>query len=227
MRYIYLMYKRFSDHTGKRRLVSQAKDFHLRGHGLPPRHVVAGFMMVLLAAITLSAYLVYLLVTLPYPILLSMRFPTWNVVASLIGVVLILGAAALYSSVMIYKIRSILRDTEFQTLLFASGLRVDTEFCLLMRCDDQVTVYHDAAFSNLFPSFQDDTLAFNALVHHPNWKPQNKKKLKESVAQRRAAKIPLDLRYPNGRDYTVEVRIQPLQRPAGYIAIRGFKKAAA
>lgn len=212
------MSERFVDRKDKKDLIKSCPDFKFRRHGVPPVQVVYAFMAALLAVVMLVGHLVIKLLFLPD----NVTTPNNEILSILFLIGFCIAAVALFSVALIYRIRDIILETEFQNLMFASAARLGTDFCLIIN-GEKSTIYCDYNFSQLFASFENHEGAFNTLMSEKSLKKADKDKVMKAMKDGKAAKIVLN--YKKSSDeaavkYTITA--EPIARPVGYYVIKGI-----
>ncbi|NDF11795.1 MAG: hypothetical protein EB060_03135 [Proteobacteria bacterium] len=212
-----MMYKRFIDRSDKQSLMQGSRqDFKLRTHGMPPKQVVFSFVALLFAIIIIVIHVGYKIADV------TEVYSTAELVAALFSIGLISSGLVIFASVLIYKIHHIIHETEFQSLIFASSMRVNTEFCLIANADKTV-VYCDTNFCNIFASFTEHTDDLKRLLSENGIKKQDKDKLLKAIMDCKAVRVPFLLTKSSGEKKRLTITVDPIGRPTGYSIVRGIK----
>lgn len=211
------MSERFVDRKDKKELINSCPDFKLRRHGIPPLQVVYAFIAALLAVVMLVGHLVIKLLFLPDNIVT----PTDEILSILFAIAFCIAAVAVFAVALIYRIRDIILETEFQNLIFASASRAGTDFCLIVN-SDKTTIYADYNFSQLFASFENQIEAFSSLLADKGFKKTERDKIVKAMKSGKSAKASLS--FASSADGPLKkyaVVVEPITRPAGYYLVRG------
>jgi hypothetical protein len=214
------MHERFIDRIDRKVLIDSSPDFKLRYHTIPPKQVVYSYVAVLLAVIVIVAHLTIKLVNLDD----NQVIPTNEIITALFAIGVLISAAAVFSCVLIYKIHHIVTETEFQSLLFSSSMRVGFDFCMIVNSDKNV-VYCDYNFSQIFSSFKDHSDALRRLMEHEGLKQDDKDKIIRSIVDGKPTKAPFKFTKTNGDDVKMLLACDPISRPSGFTIIRGYKES--
>ena len=213
-----MRYERFIDRTDKEQLIASSSDFKARTHGLPSKWTIYGFALVVLAVIILIVHMSIRLILLPY----DSPTPLWEVFGFLFTTSFLIIGIAVFSSIIVKKIRRYITETEFQSLLFASSVSTECDFFLISN-KDKITVYFDYHFSELFPCPQDSS-QLDILLTNEGLKDSDKNKLSAAIVACKEAKIPMKLTLHNGKLKDINIVVSPLSRPSGYSIIKGVSK---
>lgn len=211
------MAERFVDRKDKKNLIKNCPDFKLRRHGVPPIIVIYSFISALLAVVILVSYLVIELLFLPD----NVTTPNNKILFILLVIGFCITFVAVFATVLIYKIRDIILETEFQNLIFASASRVNTDFCIIVNLD-KITVYCDYNFSQLFAAFDNHEEAYFKLLDHEGLKKADKDKLDGALKTGKRISVPMSIsKADKTKKYNVE--ISPISRPSGFCVIKGIQ----
>lgn len=222
------MARRFVERKG---IQQEIPDFIRRRHGIPLALLIFGYVA-LLVAVGISLYVMT-------PEILSQEGAV--ILASLcfsgIG---ILGAISIYS---VHHSRDIIMATEFQNALFASALRMDSEFSLIIKEDGQ-TVYSDSKFHRQFSKdISKGGHGLDIILDHQGLTRHDREKLTSALHTGFPEKVPFQLEKNRNRVEQVALTIEPLvvddggdqfaethlmlnplDRPFGYYYVSGSKK---
>ena len=211
------MYERFVDREDKSDLISKCPDFKMRRHGVPPVQVVYAFLAAMLAVVMLVGHLTIKLLFLPD----NAVTPVNEISSILFAISFCIGAVSIFSIALIYKIRDLILETEFQNLIFASASRINTDFCIIIN-KDKDALYCDYNFSLIFPGFENQTKAFIDLLAHEGFKKADRDKVLKGIANDKSVKVAfVHNKSSDGKPKKYEITVDPLSRPSGYYAVRG------
>jgi hypothetical protein len=212
------MSERFVDRGDKKSLIKSCPDFKLRRHGVPPLQVAYAFMAALLAVVILVGYLVVKLLFLPDNVVT----PNNEILFILFLIGFCITSVAIFSIALIYKIRDIILETEFQNLIFASAGRLGTDFCLIIN-KDKNTVYCDYSFSQLFASFEDHESAFKTFLKAKGLKKADKDKILKGIKAGKSTKATFThAKTAKAKPKKYSITIDPISRPDGYFVLKGI-----
>ncbi len=215
-------FKRFIDRPDHRDFIRKSTDFHHRVQGVPLIRILLLFGIVLLATIWLLTDMVNMLVDLPVD-----KEPPQEKIISIFAVVvfcaLSVGVVAVY---MLWKIRHNITATEFQTLVFASCMRVDSDFCLVVH-EESRGMYCDYNFSKLFADYDadgDNDDPFHWLLASQGFSAEDEASLVSALREGKAAKFSFTLnKGGDGGSQEMEIKLDPIERPKGFFLLRGRK----
>lgn len=213
------MNKRFLDIKRQSDLLS---DFVRRKHGMPIYWLLSGFVFVVVALFVVTAILA------PQAL--------WGIGGTAFA---LLTGLAVLSFLYLHNSSDIVMATEFQNALFAATMRANTEFCLILKRDGTV-VYSDLQNNPTFaPLLKKGLNGLDALLTHDGLTRRDKDTLLKSLKEKKAARVPFLYHKLGGVDEkllllvepvanlrTIELFINPIERPEGYITIRAVKPLA-
>ncbi len=210
-------YERFIDRADSKELIKNCPDFVLRRHGLPPSWVIYAFVVVLLLILILVNYLSVSLILLPN----DAPTPLNNILIFLITISVLLTGVAVFAYSMVHKIREIVLQTEFQNLLFASSASIDSHFCATCTKDNLV-VYYDYHFDKLFPRTEGCKTTFDRLIASVGFSEEAKTQLISTLEKCEKGVIAFEQDNLDGTSTKLNIKIDPLNRPAGHMVLRGY-----
>lgn len=213
------MNNRFLDDKGHTDLLP---DFVRRRYGLPLIWLIAGFLA------TIAIIFIVTLLLAPQAML------------GICGTasVLLLGLMA-FAALYVHNSRDIIMATEFQNALFAAALRVNTEFCLILKQDGTV-VYSDLQNNDMFSSLIKQGLrGLDVLLTHGSLTRKDKESLLQALSEGSTVKIPFIYQREENKKERVSLLVEPIthestenvelsvssiKRPEGYIVIRAMRQ---
>lgn len=208
--------RRFYSRKDAMKLVKSAKDFRRRRVD----EGGAGLIIVVTASLTYMAMQGWVLYNLlKYTDNLAMP---WD----LPGLVFLQGATAVlfvFLAVFFYrelvKLNHYLDCSEFQSLMFASGMNLHANFSFIINKEKDI-VYSDNKAAVLFG--YEGVKEFTQLSDHDGISDRARAHLSDAIEQQKSAEIVAA--YTDGRGEKREMRIciDPLMRPNGYCVIRGY-----
>ncbi len=213
-----MQYRRFIDRDDKTELMEASEGFNPRQHGTSIKRLGLYFMAVLFITIMLLNHLISKFLFTP-----DGNAPTLDEVIVVLGgtvfFAIVVGVVAL---MLIIKVRKNITATEFQNLIFASCMRVDSDFCLVLH-KDRKGIYCDYKFNTLFEPFvvhSDDP--FHQLLASQGFRKGDEKKLLDALKDGRQAQFTFSLKHPEGKAKKIKLRLDPIERPGGFFLLRGY-----
>lgn len=205
-------HKRFIDRTDKEKLIQSCPDFTLRRHGVPPSRVIYAFIALLLIVALVIIHLSITLTLLPD----TAYTPLQIVFGFLLLVALLVVGVAVFSFLVMRKIRDVVLETEFQNLLFASAAAADTEFCVITNVK-KVMVYYDEPFARMFSLVKGHSDDFEETFDQKGLGKKEKTKVLRAISDGEKLRLPVTI---SGR--TLTLTVEPLRRPSGYVVVRAY-----
>jgi two-component system cell cycle sensor histidine kinase/response regulator CckA len=133
---------------------------------------------------------------------------------------ILLAAVGWYVVVQTHRTRDLLMTTEFQNALFSSALGLNNEFCLILRRDGAM-VYFDRGFQDMFSDFlRQSQRNFAFLLQFGNVAAKDRDTLLTAVNRGSVDKVVFSIE-TRGRMQKLVVHIDPIQRPSGFVLLRG------
>jgi len=224
--------ERFVDRKDKKDLIKKS-DFKPRKHGISLLKIFLAFLIILFATTFLLGSLISDLYDLKTSEVAETAskvfsiFPSAGNTIAILGVVVLcamaVGIAAVY---FIYRIRETVMETEFQNMVFANCMRINSDFCLIIN-NEKKALYSDYNFIQAFASFgEDNTDSFDRLLASQGFSPEDEKSFKGAIQAGEPAVIPFVLKSDDSTK-SMEVTIDPITRPEGFFLIKGQTKEAA
>lgn len=212
-----MRYERFIDRVDKTKLIEECSDFKPRLHGMPSKWTIYAFVLVLLSVVILIIHMSIRLILLPY----STPTPLFEIFGFLITTTALIVGLAIFSSIIVNRVRHYITETEFQSLLFASSLATNCEFYLIAN-KSRIAVYYDYNFAENFPIPEDNPDALRALIKHDGIKSDDRAAITKAVTNCERAEVPISLKTHQGKTKNLKLVVNPLKRPAGYSIIKGI-----
>jgi two-component system, cell cycle sensor histidine kinase and response regulator CckA len=212
----------FDRYTDKKNMVHNRVDFIKRHYG---------FHLPTLIAIYAAALLIILVVQ--YLVVSASLLLT-------LTIVIIFTALAVFSILTINRYQDVIMATEFQNAIFASAMRVNTEFCLIIRHDGSL-VYADSGFNKYFDTQHKGVRGLDALLKSGGLSEDDKKRLLLSLMagasdhmlfnssnEHLAISVePLSVNMDLGLNKHLKLIMARLQRPVGYNLLKAVANRSA
>jgi hypothetical protein len=130
-----------------------------------------------------------------------------------------IGLACVYLTVNTHHNRELLQATEFHNALFASALARNYAFCLIAASDGTI-IYCNAGFKALFPGI-DNGHGTGEWLTAGNAPPEDQAWVLGSIEEGTAGQATLTMADGGERSLTLLLLIEPIERPAGFVLMRG------
>lgn len=210
--------KRFIDKPENYKLIESSMDFKRRRHGPPLVRVASAFAAVLIATFILLSYLVQELLFLPA----EQPPPEGLILAIFLITIFSATAVGVFAVFLIHRVRRIVMATEFQNLVFASSMRIGAAFCLIVH-KERTGVYCDYDFNEMFAPFGYHAGdPFRQLLASEGFKREDEERLLKVLEEGHASAFDFSLKRPDGLPHKMTVKVEPIERPAGFFIIRGY-----
>ena len=213
------MSRRIISHDNIMRIIREAKEFHVRYHGLTTIRLIYG-MIAILALIILSVQAAIGVTEISIS-----KTTIDNLAISIIFIGGAVGILSLISMYLIIKMRKIIMITEFQSLLFASALRIETSFCMIVN-DKLDVLYIDADGQQLFnrdgslESYK--SLKMDIFLMHANLNENDKQGLLHAIERKESFMVQHDIGCKEDKLNNVKTYLKPLSRPMGFFLLQGY-----
>ncbi len=213
--------RRFVERQDAKRFIKESKDFNVRRAKIPLMRIIAIFVSVLMISFVFLVKLIYSLLFLPSHV--SPGDELGVILSLVLFAAMAVGAFAVY---LIYSIRQNLIATEFQNLIFASSMRVKTDFCLIVH-REKTGIYCDYDFDEMFEQYEyHSNDPFHMLMASQGFNDADEKRLEQALAEGKEAEFDFNLKKKDGTVQKMHVTLDPIERPKGFYIIKGFKKAS-
>lgn len=209
------MAQRFVDRRDRKELIKRSVDFTMRYQGTPIIRIISYFSVVLLLTFVLLSNLFVKLLLLPD----GEAIPEDEIIGILVTTLFLGTTVAMFATFLVYKVRENITATEFQNLIFASSVRLNSEFCLIVH-QSGIGIYFDPNFSKLFsftPESQQDP--FDKLMASKGFSKSAKDKLMKSLDLGKGVEVP----YTRNKQ-KMHVKLDPIDRPKGFFMLRAYAK---
>ena len=211
-------YERFTDRKDANILIKKVGGFRIRRHGLPPAWVVVLFVILLLGFMMLIINLSLRLVQLKGDVYsANSPVPISEIVAFLSITIFAVTIIVMYFSYLVSKIKNTVSESEFLNMVFSGVVRLDSEFCLIVNSDKDV-VYFDEGFNSTFPRTNEHSNNLDRILLSRALKTEDSEKIVKAISASERADVAISC-----DDNSLRISVEPLERPAGYSVIRGYK----
>lgn len=209
--------KRFIDRKDKKDFIKLCEDFHKRKHGAPIMRVVVYFIVIMLFSIWILNNLISSMLFLP-----PEEPPPTDAIVRVLGIIIFAAfTAGLVAIFIIYKVRQNVLETEFQSLVFSSGMRVNNDFCLIVH-KEKAGFYCDYNFTELFSDYGElHHDPFHQLIASEGFRPSDEDLMLNAMENVESAQFTFTLKRKNSGTKKMTLTIDPLDRPKGFFIIQG------
>lgn len=191
------MSTRFSDQDTKH----EAQDFIPRRHAPTLGQTIFLFLSALVIAVSITVSVA------SKPALISILF-------------ILLASVGWYVVVQAQHTRDLLLTTEFQNALFSSALGLNNKFCIIVKRNGTI-VYLDRGFQEMFPEFlRQSRRNLDLWLDFGNAAPKDRDSLLAAIARPTPDRAVFSIE-SRGRMQKIMVNIDPIQRPFGFVLLRG------
>jgi hypothetical protein len=204
-----MSFVRFTDRVDKKDFIQKSDDFRLRQHGLPNAQIL--YVLSALLFGTCFLILQFVLYLMSPDAEFNIDFGTLAIYLSGIGLLLLV--YSIFSYTVSNRIRNLLLETEYLNLIFASGMRLGTDFCLVLHNSGKA-IYYDRNFSENY-GIEKGQDALAILADKSGLGDDVRLKIQRSIEDRE--QISLDI-----PKYSIQ--ITPLDRPKGFSVLKANKK---
>lgn len=198
--------------------MKSSPDFYFRKHWPNLTVVMFIFIGLLLFSVYMLNNLMQLLLFWP-----DAKAPPSAEIKKVMGIVsicaLLAGAFAVY---IIYRVRENILETEFQNLIFAGCMRLNSQFSLIVH-REKTGIYCDYNFSKMFSSYGHIHDPFHRLLASEGFGVDSEKALIRALEKGKAEDFTFTLKKKNGSVKKIKVSLEPIDRPAGFFLLRGHK----
>lgn len=217
-----MKFNRFVDSRENREIITQNKDFLKREHILSITRISLVFTTIFLIAIILMVQLIQSILYAPD----VHEPPIDKVVLSLTLITFCALSVGMIAIYLIRQLKDTLHTTEFQSMLFAGCMQLDSDFCLIVHKEGR-GVYCDYNFSRMMllsPVFSKDPYA--QLISSDGVSKADVKKLEKALSSKGSAEIVLNHKNSHAKGakaQKIKISIEPIQRPEGFFLLKGYK----
>lgn len=111
--------------------------------------------------------------------------------------------------------------TEYQNMLFSQAAALGATFCIFVRRDGTI-VYANDGLTKLFPHFAySDSKALEMVFEQGGVAAADRERIMSAIYANQAERLVFPLLQPDGERKDYILTLEPLQRPGGYMVIRG------
>jgi len=136
-------------------------------------------------------------------------------------ILVVFGIINVYISMDINRQKELLKMTEFQSALFASALSMNYNFSFIVELKKHSVFYFDNSFQKVFPEFhQQDDRTLTRFFELNKTSEENQKTIHSLLDQKNEQNLVVDMEVV-GKIRKIAVSIEPIQRPSGFVLIRG------
>ena len=212
--------KRFVDRKDKRDLIKNSPDFHLRKRSVSLIIVAFLFVVVLSGTFILLSNLISVLLFLP-----PNQPPPDDLIQSILFTIIFSAVmVAVFSVYLIHRIRQTVTEVEFQNLIFASSMRVNSDFCLIVH-KEKKGIYCDFNFGDVFPAYEHGLHdPFHHLMESGGFKAADENNLLKALEKGGAAEFDFTLKKGRAKPKKIHITLDPIERPQGFYILRGYLK---
>jgi hypothetical protein len=136
-----------------------------------------------------------------------------NIIAYLVGIGGLLLIFSVFSFNLSKRIKRLLLETEFLNLLFASGMRLDTDFCMVLHHSGKA-VYYDRNFVDIY-GIERGQDAFAVMLEKAGLNDDAKLKIQRAVEDKQTITVDIP---------KYSLQIKPLERPKGFSVLKAVKR---
>ena len=138
----------------------------------------------------------------------------------------VLGLLGVIGYIQVQRNRDLLLLTEFQNALFTSTARLNFRFCLIAKRDGSI-VYYDPGFQSLFPHITTQSRSvLDDLFSQGEMPADIGQDISRLLQQDEHGVLLVPFRTNEGTSLRLVLHVDPLQKPKGYVAIRGREYVA-
>ncbi|NDF11901.1 MAG: hypothetical protein EB060_03675 [Proteobacteria bacterium] len=217
-----MKFNRFVDSRENREIIANNRDFLKREHILSVTRISLIFITIFLIAIILMVQLIHSILYAPD----AYEPPIDKVVLSLTLITFCALSVGLIAIYLIRQLKDTLHITEFQSMLFAGCMQLESDFCLIVHKEGR-GVYCDYNFSRLMalsPVFSKDP--YVQLLASEGISKADVKKIEKALASKGVAEVVLNHKSSNAKGaktQKVTISIEPIHRPDGFFLFKGHK----
>lgn len=205
---------RFVDRNDINEVIKETSDFKIRSHGSFILWITYGFII--------SVIFILFFVRNVLDTLISIRseevIPLGDIVSGVAFIILIMLFLAGYVYLIVGRIRSIVQITEFQTAIFSGVARVDVLFCFVLH-KSKTLIYYDRKSEKVLEGHIKD---LKDILAYEGIQPKDKLLIEKAVIEGQKIVVPFSYMSDGNRKLKGNIRVDPIDRPAGFVAIRGY-----
>lgn len=210
---------RFVDREDLGELHRRSTDFVIRHHG--------SFILWLTYAFVISvvALVIFIIHSLQQTLLTPFKeyVTIADVLSGVFFAILVMVVLAVYVYLVVGKIRTIVSKTEFLSALLSGAARSGAHFCLIIGQEKEV-VYADSAASRLFGKPTHGLEQLVDLLAYDGFNEDERDKIENAVVKGKKLSMPFKYITASGKESAIELRMEPIDRPKGFVVLRGFDK---
>ena len=209
--------RRFLERSDKRDFIKYSDDFKPRKENSPTKRLALYLSMIMIISLGILMNFINSMLYLPQVVP-----PPEDQIFKALGIVIFsFILACLVAAVIVEQVRKNVLSAEFQSMVFASGMKVDNDFCLIVH-REKAGFYCDYSFSELFSDYgKQNHDPFHQLLASEGFKASDEELLLEILERGESASFTFVLNRKGKKSKKMTVLVDPLKRPKDFFIIRG------